>query len=265
MLIPIFASFQRLVFCSHASLDSFPGLFRWLAGDRVCVVQNAVDIDRVDRVIDSHARYFSKNGLVVASVGRLVEIKNHFSVLQAFSKSDDHVSGLMFIGEGHLHNQLLSESQALGLEERVNLTGLIPRREVYQNLTRADLFISASRGEGLPVAVLEAMACRCPVLLSDIAPHREIADGIDFIPLIDPDDVLGFACEIDRFRRMSSSQRAEVGEKCRKLVEDRFNLTNNHARYNEIYGQLLRREVGATQSSLVESDDGANSWRPGCG
>ncbi len=115
----------------------------------------------------------------------------------------------------------------------------IPRDEVFARLARADLFISASRGDGLPVAVLEAMACRCPVILSDIEPHREIAGGADFIPLIEPDDTDGFAKEIRRFRSMSHSERSEVGLRCRRLAEERFGLTPMLKRYEKVYLQLV--------------------------
>ena len=64
--------------------------------------------------------------------------------------------------------------------------------------------------------------CRRPVLLSDIPAHREIAAGADFIPLIPLDDIGGFAREITRLRQMSVSERANVGEKCRKIVEERL-------------------------------------------
>ena len=93
--------------------------------------------------------------------------------------------------------------------------------------------------EGLPVAVLEALACRTPMVLSDIPPHREIAHGVDFIPLLPPDDIVGFAREITRYRHMSASERADIGDKCRKLVEDRFSLASMHATYGKIYAQVL--------------------------
>ena len=85
---------------------------------------------------------------------------------------------------------------------------------------------------------MEAMACGRPVVLSDIPPHREIVEGIDFIPLIKPDDVAGFAQEIKKFREMSVSERTEIGQKCRKLIEERFSLPIMHAGYKEVYAKI---------------------------
>ena len=86
-------------------------------------------------------------------------------------------------------------------------------------------------------------ACRCPVLLSDIPPHREIAEGVDFIPLIQPDDEAGFAREIRKFREMPISERTGIGQKCRKLVEERFSLPAMHSRYAEVYVQITGNQV----------------------
>lgn len=239
MLIPVFALFQRVVCCSQASFQNFPAFFKWLAGDRLCAVQNGVDIDRIDRVIGNNQKHIRNGNFTIATTGRLVEIKNFPSVLRAFQLCADQASRLAFIGEGPERDLIVTKIRESGLGKWIELTGLIPREKVYENLTNADLFISASRGEGLPVAVLEAMACRCPVLLSDIPPHREIADGADYIPLVQPDDVAGFAREIRRFRQMSASERAEIGEKCRNLVEERLSLTVMHKGYEKVYAQIM--------------------------
>jgi glycosyltransferase involved in cell wall biosynthesis len=239
LLIPIFAFFQRVVCCGQASLESFPGLFRWLAGDRICAVQNGIDIERVDRVIGNKQKCLQGSNFTITTVGRLIKIKNHLSVLKAFQQSADQSSRLVFVGEGPVRDELLTELETSGLGNQVEITGLIPRDRVYEELTRASLFTSASWGEGLPIAALEAMACRCPVILSDIPPHREIAAGMDFIPLIQPDDVAGFAREIRRFRQMVPSERVEIGEKCRKLVEERFSLLTMHEGYEGVYAQVL--------------------------
>jgi len=240
MLMPIFAFFQRIVFCSNSSSESFPEFFKRLAGGRACVIQNGVDIDRVDRVIGNNPHRFHKEIFRIVSVNRLITRKKPLSVLRAFHEGGDQASELVFIGNGNLRESLVAESKKLGLEKQVRMTGLIEREAVYRHLAEADLFVSASAVEGLPIAVLEAMASRCPVLLSDIPPHREIASGTDFIPLIPHDDLAGFAQRISTFRQMSPAERAEVGERCRQLVEKHFSLAAMHKKYEQLYLQVIK-------------------------
>ena len=66
---------------------------------------------------------------------------------------------------------------------------------------------------------------------------------MDFIPLMQPDDAAGFAREIRKFREMSVSERAMIGQKCRQLVEERFSLPAMHARYAEVYAQITGNQL----------------------
>jgi glycosyltransferase involved in cell wall biosynthesis len=207
------------------------------------VVQNAVDIDRIDRIATK------KQGpdpdlFTIATVG-LIKMKNPFTVLHAFRQGHNKSSRLIYVGEGNLKPLLAREVKKTDLHEQVEMTGLIERDEVFEHFVRADLFVSASWGEGLPVAVLEAMACRRPVLLSDIPPHREIAEGADIIPLVEPHDVAGFAREIQRFAKMPSADRAVIGQECRKIIEKRFSLAAMHAGLAQVYAQITGKQVGS--------------------
>lgn len=241
LLLPVFARFARVVCCGRSSFKSFPALYRWLAGEGFREVQNGLDIARVDRIA-AVRNYAKKDDLFnLVCISRLVTIKNPFTVLSAFEAGQDSRSRLTYIGDGPLRQSLVAWSAQAGLDRMVTFTGLLPRNSVFEHMLTADLFISASRGEGLPIAVLEAMACGCPVLLSDIPPHREIAEHVNFIPLVNPDNESGFAREIEKFRRMSSSERAEIGSNCRGLVEQRFSLEAMHARYEAIYRGVSRQ------------------------
>jgi glycosyltransferase involved in cell wall biosynthesis len=238
MFIPSFAFFQHLVFCSESSYESFPNLFKWLGSGRMSVVQNAVDIDRIDRAINKIDEDSRSDQFEIVTVG-LIPMKNPFTMLEAFQKSLGQSSKLVFLGEGKLRPLVTSEIEESGLENQVALTGMIERDKVFEYYAKADLFVSASWGEGLPVAVLEAMACRSPVLLSDIPPHREIAEGVDFIPLIKPDDVDGLARELKKFNEMSGLERKAIGQKCREIIAERFSLAAMHTGYKEIYAQII--------------------------
>jgi glycosyltransferase involved in cell wall biosynthesis len=150
------------------------------------------------------------------------------------------------VGAGELAPSITTRARERGLEDRVILTGLIPRDDVFVLCADADVFVSTSHGEGLPVAVLEAMAAGCPVILSDIPPHRELADGADFIPFVAPGDVDGFAAEIRRYHEMTANERRGIGRTCRGHMAARFTLPIMRAGTEAVY-----REVAPTAGGVA--------------
>lgn len=238
LMLPPVATFRRVVFCGHAAYDSYPRLWKRLVGRRARVVQNAADLDRVDRAAGV-AQPRDDATFEMVSVGRLEKVKDPLTLVSAFDLVGDERSRLTFVGAGSLEGELSSEIDALRLRDRVELAGLVSRDDVFTRCAHADLFVSASLGEGLPVAVIEAMATGCPVVLSDIPPHREVADGADFVPFVRTGDVRGFAREIERFRSMSPEARTAIGVEGQKLVRGRFGLPAMHAGYEKVYRELL--------------------------
>jgi glycosyltransferase involved in cell wall biosynthesis len=233
----VFAAFPAVVLCGEAVRQTLPRPLRWLGGGRIRVAPNGVDLERVDRALagsDGGAR----PDFTVVSVGRLITIKNPGVLLQAFVRSGGNHNRLVFIGDGELRPALAEVAATTSTAGQVTFTGVVSRDAVYQQLAAADVCVSSSRGEGLPVAVLEAMACGTPVILSDIPPHREIAQRAEYVPLVPPDDVDGFAEQIRRFRRMTPAQRDEIGDRCRALVEERFSVGAMHAAYARIYARV---------------------------
>lgn len=239
LMIPIFAFAKELVFCSNACFDSYPGYLKSLSRGKKHVVQNCVDTDRVNQSITVLERLEKTDHCTVVSVGRLIKIKNIFTLLNAFHQGALESAKLVFVGEGNLRSKLTEAIEALDLQERVKLTGLVGRDDVFRHCAQADIFVSTSRGEGLPVAVIEGMASGCPVILSDIPPHREVAASVDFIPLVAPDDLAGFAQEIKRFCTMSVGERKAIGEKCRALVTDKLSLPAMLKGYETVYAEVV--------------------------
>lgn len=244
LLAPIFAAFPSIALCSRAVLESLPPAMRWIARGKATVVPNAVDVERIDRVLRDEVPDRSNGDFTVVSVGQLIARKDPFTVMAAFERGTPSGASLVYVGEGNLRPSLVRESTRKGIEERVELTGLLERDGVYRRLAVADVYVSASSGEGLPVAVLEAMACGRPVVLSDIEPHREIARGVDFVPLFPPGDVGSLARELQRFSRMSTEDRRLIGKRCREHVEERFGLRAMHRAYERIYAHLVADPVG---------------------
>lgn len=242
LMIPSFALFRRVVFCSHAAHESFPRMLKRLVGHRTRVVQNGADIARIDAAIAPIERT-PNEGFTLLSIGRLEAVKDPLVVLEAFAKAGDENSRLVYVGDGEMRAELEAAIAARGMSDRVHLTGLIEREEVFRHLVNSDAYISTSHGEGLPVAVMEAMACSVPLILSDIPPHREFGADEALIPLIPPGDIEGFASAVARLQAMTSAERAALGEQCRELVASRFSLEQMNDGYAAIYRELLEPET----------------------
>lgn len=235
--------YRRIVFCSRSALESLPPPLARAVRDRSRVVQNGFDLERVDRALAERAGPRTDRGFTVVSVGRLQAVKDPLAIVDAFARSfgDDPSARLVFVGAGELSEAVAARARDAGLGDRVELTGLIPRDQVFRRCADADVFVSASHGEGLPVAVLEAMAAGCPVILSDIPPHREVADGTTLIPFVETGDVEGFAEQLRRVRALGVDERRDLGRRGREHVAVRFTLPIMRAGTDAVYREVAPR------------------------
>jgi glycosyltransferase involved in cell wall biosynthesis len=242
LLVPLFAAFPTVVFCSQAAFASFPAPFRSLART-VEVVPNGVDTARVSRAVGGNDVRPTDRFRVVA-VGRLIPRKDPVTLLAAFRAMCGPEDALRFVGDGVQRPDVLDRAAQGGVGNQVVVTGAVEREEVYRQVAGSSVFVTPSRAEGLPVAVLEAMACGLPVVLSDIPSHREIAASVDFVPLVPPGDVRGFAEAIERVKAMSADERSAIGGGCRALVERRFSLETMQRSYERVYRAVAARRRG---------------------
>ena len=110
----------------------------------------------------------SATGKTVISIARLTEQKRLERLIAAFARVADKDARLLILGEGEDRATLERQVGDLGLSDRVSLPGYVA--DVAAALHRADVFVLTSDYEGLPAAVLEAMAANCPVLCTDCFP-----------------------------------------------------------------------------------------------
>lgn len=144
----------------------------------------------------------SQGDTFAISVAQLIKRKNHSVLIDAVNKLHDPSFHLFILGDGVQEQALRDKVKVLGLENQIHLLGF--RNDVYRLCRAADLFLFASLQEGLPVAVMEAMACGLPIIASNIRGNVDLIDPEKGGWLVAPTDADGFA---DAIRSALQSQK----------------------------------------------------------
>lgn len=145
------------------------------------------------------------NAKVILSVGEVNKNKNHKVGIEALAKLRDKNTYYVICGRGPLMEAHKELAQSLGVGDRVILTGY--RTDVADFYKMADVFLFPSFREGLPVAVMEAMASGLPVIATKI---RGSSDLVQQGALFDPTDVDGIARAIETLQQSNVKHETAV-------------------------------------------------------
>lgn len=187
----------------------------------IVVAPNGIRLKPFDNVVPPLQ---TKERRRILFLGRLHPRKGIPLLLQAWAQlREKHKDWEVVIAgpdeEGHL-GELKAIVARLGLKESVSFPGAVTGSEKVLLIKSADLFALTSYSEGFPVAVLEAMACRVPVLLTDSCNFPELAaHGGGWESAAEPPRVLA---NLGAALTASDEERAQRGEIGRKLVEKRY-------------------------------------------
>jgi glycosyltransferase involved in cell wall biosynthesis len=187
--------------------------------------------------------------LVVAA--NLLEVKGHVYLLEAVRLLSDrsvHVH-LDLAGDGPLREALASKVETLGLGEQVTFLGLVAHDELMRQLEEGrwsmlvlpSVVTEAGDKEGIPVALIEAMSYRVPVVATETGGIPELFQGIHGAPLVPPEDPVALAETIERLIN-DRGLRNRLAEAGRKRVEESFAI-------ERVVGELVERFEGCREPS----------------
>jgi glycosyltransferase involved in cell wall biosynthesis len=207
---------------------------------RLAVVANAVDLSGplTSKRRSAIDRELGLDGApVVSAVGRLVPQKAHERFLEAAALVRAVQPGTRFlvIGDGPLRSTLEEKAAQFGLGRAATFTGT--RRDARDIIARSEVVVFTSRWEGLSIAALEALAAAVPVVATNVHGMQELLGGGAGL-LVEPSaaSVASAICEL----LDDGARRAEMGERGRELVAQRYSPELMVERYLDLYGGLLR-------------------------
>jgi glycosyltransferase involved in cell wall biosynthesis len=213
---------------------------------KLLVIENGIDIadlpspapDAVDGLRGDLG--LAAGTFVVTMVARLHPQKDHDCLLRAIAAVVDELPTVrvLLVGDGALKDQLVGRITTLGLGTQVKLLG--ERRDVAAILALSDLFVLSSRWEGMPNAILEAMAAGLPVLATRVDGTVDVVRDGETGVLVPPGDDRALAAALLALGRDPARRRA-LGAAGRRRIDEAYSIDRFVDGFERLYLSLRRR------------------------
>lgn len=205
--------------------------------NKVLTIENGVE----DALLTLPAKreFSTSTPLRLLTVASLVPGKGIDQIITALQRlpRPDRVL-LNIVGEGPERTRLAELTITLGLQNSVEFVGAIPPSAVATELAKAHVFVLASRSEGRPNVVLEAMAAALPVIATDIDGVRDIVEHENTGLLYDVKNTLQLADHISRMCK-NDNLRQRLGENARRwIILQGLSWDNTSRQYANLYHRL---------------------------
>ena len=171
---------DKLITINKEDYDRAKELTLRKSGESYYIPGVGLDLEKINAInIDREAKRkelgIPINAFLIVSVGELNKNKNHKVIIEALFNINNPQIHYVICGQGVLKDYLKDLIKKHGLENQVHLLGY--RKDIIEINKCADLFAFPSKREGLPVSLMEAMACGLPVVCSEIRGNIDLVEN----------------------------------------------------------------------------------------
>jgi glycosyltransferase involved in cell wall biosynthesis len=206
-------------------------------------INNAIDIERAEKIqltrTDARAALgLEPDAYILGCIGRLVPVKGHVFLVEAFSRiqkdySDVHVA---IIGEGRSRQVLENAIDKYGVQGRVHLLGA--RDDALQYVRAFNALVMPSLSEGLPLALLEGMSGHLPVIGSNIDSLRQILEDCGG-QMFETGNVESLTSELVSHLKRTEQEHQAKGEQAYAYLCDSHNIHGFRQQYRDLIEGML--------------------------
>lgn len=213
---------------------------RFHAGKTVLIPGVGIDLDKFQKQEPTRQKIRDKFGIpedkiILMSVGELTKRKNHIVVIEALACLKEYDILYVICGDGPLKAQLRAKAEELGVRDRLKLLGF--RKDIAELHRAADIFVFPSLQEGLPVAVMEAMASGLPLVASKIRGNEDLISNNQGGYLIKPRDSEQIAKAIERM--ILNPKKREKMEKHNFEIIKNYGQKTVLQKMNEFFDEIV--------------------------
>jgi len=207
--------------------------------DPISVIPNGVDLE-VFHPVDNK---FIIDYKLVVTTSRLVHKNGVDTLIEAMKYVGPGIR-LSIIGDGPDREMLEKKIKDLMLEEKVEIVGYLPHKDMITFLCQANLFVRVSRTEGLGNSFLEAMACGVPVIATPVGGIVDFVADKETGWLVRPDDAKRLAEKINFvFNQKNKTEVEKVKSAGLALVQQKYNWNNLALPMQDIFDLLTHNEI----------------------
>ena len=252
----------RLMPVSEATGKSFRGRFLQTFGKHLqeTVVHNGIELDNFKFDPENRRKIrqelgLSEDELVFGTVGQITPRKGQWELLKTFAETQKQVPSTLLIVGAPVFNQdeiyleeLKQRTKDLGIETSVKFPGA--RSDVSAVMQSLDALIINSRSEALVLVAIEAMACRTPVIATDVGGTREIITHKKngwLVPFGDEQALMEALVTVGK----DADLRRQFAEESEKIAVSQLNAEHFISRVEEFYKQCATREKRAVSEDLA--------------
>lgn len=202
---------------------------------KITLIPHGVDLDKFV-FIDNR----NKNTFNICCIGNIVENKNQAQIIEALVNLPTHVHLNLYGRTDEVYkDQLVRLIKKYQLQDRVSFKGFVKNEDIPHELSQQHVFVLASKQEGLPVSILEALACGVPVLSSDSGGGasyilKNNRGGFMFSSTVELVDKIKLLLQDEGLYNMLKQQ-------ARDNVTSRFSLKKEINTYKNLYLKLVKK------------------------
>lgn len=211
---------------------------------KVICIPNGKDISKFEADVsrgEARKRLGLSQGIILGCIARLYEFKGQEYAIRAMPEilgvknSGKHKEiKLVLVGDGEARNRLEKLVQSLGLESSVVFLG--ERKDIPELLRAFDIFVFPSLREGMPGALMEAMASGLPAVATDIDGNRELIingkNGL-LVPVKSPGAIARAVGSLIGDKKLAE----RLGKEAKKTIKERFSVESMSEKLDRIYGR----------------------------
>lgn len=162
---------DRIIYLTHTYRDEIKKKFKLLFNSqKVSIIPNGIDTLFYSQT--PKAKTNADSTILIGMQSRLVPIKDHKTLIHAFALiNETHFAGkvkLLIAGDGETLGELQQLVFELSITDKVEFLGMLDEIELVQFLNELDIYVHASYGETMSTAILQAMACKLPIIASNV-------------------------------------------------------------------------------------------------